>query len=121
MAINVRMDEFEKGLIEEISTLSGHSPSVVRDILESTFLRQLEFVMNNDQVIIPFLGSLLIRYKGDQYISGTRVADVDCFFATSDLFKRLIGDIHDGESDLISQLLQKKIKSALQDILDKDN
>jgi hypothetical protein len=104
MAINLKLDEFEKDVIEEIATLSGHSSGVVRDILESTFL-----------------GSVLVRYKGDEYISGTRVAHVECFFAASDLFKRLIGDIHDGESDLISQLLQKKIKSALQDILDKDN
>jgi hypothetical protein len=121
MAINLKLDEFEKDVIEEIATLSGHSSGVVRDILESTFLRQLEFAMNNEEVIVPFLGSVLVRYKGDEYISGTRVAHVECFFAASDLFKRLIGDIHDGESDLISQLLQKKIKSALQDILDKDN
>lgn len=120
MAISMRLDEFEREVVEEIATLSGHSPTTVSDILESTFLRQLEFAMNNEEVVVPFLGLMLVRYKGDEYISGTRVAKVECFFAPSDLFKRLIGDIHDGESDLISQLLQKKIKSALQDILDKD-
>jgi hypothetical protein len=119
MAVNLRLDEFEKGILEEIATLSGHSFATVRDILESAFLRQLEYVMNGEPVAVPYLGTIKVIYKGDNYVSGTRVADVECHFETSELFKRLVGDIQDGESDLISQLLQKKIKSALQEILDK--
>ena len=118
MATNLRLEEFEKSVIEEIATLSGHSVATVRDVLESTFLRQLEFIMCDEEIMVPFLGSVLVRYKGDNYISGLREANVECFFAASDLLKRVVGDIQDGESELIGQLLQKKIKSGLQEILE---
>lgn len=115
---NLRLDDFEKGVIEEIATLSGHSAVTVRDVLEATFLRQLEYVMSNKPIIIPFLGNALVRYKGDEFVSGEKVAKTESFFAPSNLLLRLVGDIHDGESEIIATLMQKKLKGALQDILE---
>jgi hypothetical protein len=115
---NLRLDDFEKTTLEEIATLSGHSSVTVRDVLESTFLRQLEFIMSNKPIVVPFLGKLLVRYKGDSYVSGEKIAEIESFFSVSDLLKRLIGDIHDGESNIIGQLLQKQLKGALQEVLE---
>lgn len=120
MGAVLKLDGFEKELIEEISTFSGYSSVTVQEILEETFLRQLEFVMNNERVHIPFLGNMLVKYKGDEYISGTRVAKIECFFSASDLFKRLVGDIQDGESDLIGKIMKKKTMKATQEILDRE-
>lgn len=114
----LKLDNFEKELIEEISTLSGHSPNLVRDILELTFLRQLESVMDGKDFRVPYIGRVKPIYNGDVYVGGEREADVTCLFAPSDLLKRIIGDIHDGESDILADLLQKKIKSALQEKLE---
>lgn len=115
----LKLDDFEKNLVEEISTLSGHSPTVVRDILESTFLRQLEFLLEGKEILVPFLGKLFARYVDDEWIAGAKSAKVDAFFAPSDLLKRFIGEIHDGDSPTLNNLMQRKIKGTLQNILDK--
>lgn len=113
-----KLEEFERDLCEEISTLTGYSPMVVRDILEGTFLRQLELIMRNKEVLIPFLGKMLIKYNGDDFVAGTRVANIDCLFSPSDLLKRMVGDIKDGESDILRNLLSKKISKELRSILE---
>lgn len=120
MASYIKLDDFEKNLIEEISIMSGYSPTIVRDILESTYLRQLEFLLESKEIKIPFLGKVLIKHSGEDWISGTKLAKVDSFFVTSDLTKRFVGEIHDGNSPTLNSLVQKKIRGTLQNILDKE-
>ena len=119
MVNKIRLGNFEESLIDEISTLSGYSPLTVRDILESTFLRELEFCMQKEDIQIPFVGKVHVKYIGEEYINGARRAKIECFFSPSELLTKLLGDIEDGESDIINNFLQSKIKSALQDMLDK--
>jgi hypothetical protein len=113
-----KLEEFEKDICEEISTLTGYSAMAVRDILEGTFLRQLELFMRGKEVIVPFLGKMLIKFDGDDIVAGTRVAKVECLFSPSELLKRMVGDIKDGESDILRNLLSKKISKELRSILD---
>jgi hypothetical protein len=115
----IRLDDFEKSLIEEISTLSSNSPIAVRDILEATFLRQLESLLEGKEIIIPFLGKILVKYLEDEWIAGAKSAKIDVFFSPSDLLKRFVGEIHDGDSQTLNTLIQKKIKGVLQEILNK--
>ena len=114
----LKLNEYESELIEEISTLAGYSESTVRDIQELTLFRQLEDAMREKDIRIPFIGKLHVVHHGDTYVNGTREANVECFFAPSDLFKRIIGDIVDGDSELLADLLQKKIGAVLQEKLE---
>jgi hypothetical protein len=110
----LKLNQFEKSLVEELSTLSGYPASTVREILEFTFLRQVEQYSDSNEMSVPFIGKVRIVNKGDVFISGAKQADIDVFFAPSDLLKRIVGDVEDGESDLIENLLQKKFENALQ-------
>ena len=114
----LKLENFEKELIEEISTLSGHSPNLIRDVLELTFLRQLELLMQGKDFRVPFVGRVKPMYAGDNFVGGEKEAIVTCLFAPSELLKRVVGDINDGGSDILSDLLQKKLKSALQEALE---
>jgi hypothetical protein len=117
----LKLKEFEKNLIEEISTLSGHQPLVIREILEFTFLRQLEQYMKGENITVPYLGRIKIQYKGDTVSFGAKQAEIEVFFSPSDLLRRLVGDISDGESEIIDTLLIKKVESALQAKLDEED
>jgi hypothetical protein len=75
--------------------------------------------LENKEILVPFLGKLLVRYTGEEWIAGAKSAKVDSFFAPSDLLKRFAGEIHDGESPTLNNLMQKKIRGTLQHILDK--
>ena len=114
----LKLNEFEVGLIEEIATLSGYSESTVRDVLELTFFRQLEQAMQNQDIQIPFVGKIHVVHHGDVFVGGTREANFECFFSPTDFFKRVEGDIIDGDSELLSDLLQKKIGTVLQEKLE---
>jgi len=119
MGSYLKLDDFEKSLIEEISTLSGYSPTIVRDVLESTFLRQLEFLLTQKEILVPFLGKLFVKYVGEEWVGGTKLAKVDVFFSSSELLKRFVGEIQDKKSPTLNNLMQKKIRGALQALLDK--
>jgi hypothetical protein len=116
---NLKLDDFEKNLIEEISVLVGLSPTVVREVLEATLLRQIEFLLKGNEIYIPFLGKLFIRYVEDEWIAGAKSAKVDAFFSASDLLKRFVGEINEGDSPTLKTLMKKKIQGQLQSILDK--
>ena len=116
----IKLSDFERTLIKEISTISDQSELAIREVLEYTLLRQAEQLLNGEPIIIPFLGELSVQYDGDDFEAGNRVARVKATFVASDLLKRLIGDVEDGESSILEDLLASKMKVALQQQLNKD-
>jgi hypothetical protein len=120
MSSYLKLDDFEKNLIEEISILSGYTPTIVRDVLESTFMRQLESLMSRKEIQIPFIGKIKVNHIGEEWIAGTRSSKIEVFVSPSDLLKRFVGEIQDGDSPTINSLMQKKIKGVLQSILDNE-
>jgi len=110
----LKINDYETSLINEISAISSFKPLTIRNILESTFLRQLESLLSGEEIHVPFLGVLQVKYEGDDYVSGSRLAKLNVEFLPSELLKRLAGEIHDGESDIIWQLSERKIRSAAQ-------
>ena len=116
---SLKLDDFEKTLIEETSTLTGHSPTLIREVLEATFLRQIESLLEGKEMFVPFLGKLLVKYVEEEWIAGAKSAKVDAFFIPSELLKRFVGEFKDGKSPTLNTLIQKKIKGTLQNISDK--
>jgi hypothetical protein len=115
--MHLKLNSFEKNLIQEISILSGYSQSIVREVLEFTFIRQVEQYFANQRMPIPFLGELKLEYKGDNYLDGEKEAILDSNFEYSTLLKRVVGDIEDGDVTLIKDLLEQKIKPAISTII----
>jgi len=118
--MNLKLTEFERGVIQEISTISGYTESQVREVLEFTFLRQVEQYIEGGKINIPFIGTCKVDYEGDDFVSGAKLARIKTELTPSLLFKRVVGGAEDGESAIIEDLLQGKIKAALQTVLDKE-
>ncbi len=118
MKTNLKITEYENSLINEISAISTFKPITVRNTLESAFLRQLESLLSEEDIQIPFIGKLNIEYLGDEYISGSKVAKIKCTVEPSELFTHIVGELHDGDTSIIWQISERKIKSSLQSKLD---
>lgn len=118
MSSHLSLNDFEKGIIEEVAVLTDQSPLAIREILELLFLRQIDSYISGEDITVPFLGKLKVKYKGDFLSGGERVADLDIFFSPSDLTRRLVGDIEDGDSSTIKDLMEKKISLELRNILE---
>jgi hypothetical protein len=114
MSSNLKINEYEVSLMNEISAISTYKPLTVRNILESAFLRQVESLLEGNDIQIPFIGTLHIDYEGDDFVSGGKVAKFSTHLTPSDLFVRLVGDAHDGKGDIIWQISEKKIRAASQ-------
>lgn len=115
---NLKITEYENSLINEISAISTFKPITVRNTLESAFLRQLESALSGEDIQIPFIGTLHVEYLGDEFVSGSKVANIKCTVEPSELFIRLMGEIHDGDSSTIWQISERKIRASLQSKLD---
>ena len=119
----LKLDEETKHTLEEISALSGIQRDVIREVWEFTLIRWIEQItkdptkLNNIQV--PFLGSIGIRYIDDQLAEdGTLETNVDSFICLSPFFKKLIGEIYDGKHNVLTEILQKKIDNAIANVID---
>lgn len=113
----IKLDEHEKSLIEEISTISEYTEHNVRNVLEFSFYRQMEQLLEGEAISLPFIGKVKLAYEGDITLSNEREAIVTAQFTPSSLMKRIMGDIADGEADTLFYLLEKKFKRSLQDKL----
>lgn len=110
------LTENQKQTIEEIAALSGIQKGVIREVYEFTFVRWAEKIAEGGmaQLEIPFLGTLGVRYAGDNIEdSGEVTTKVDAFISLAPSFKKLVGDIHDEGSSVVVDLLQKKLENAL--------
>ena len=60
---------------------------------------------------IPYIGSIGIRYNGEQLSSDSSeiFADADYFISISDSFKKLIRDIYEGKSASLAEIIRTKI------------
>lgn len=115
----IMFNRFERTLIDEISTLSGYPESQVRQILELTFLRQLECLLSDQPIRIPFIGNLATEFVGDKFIAGNRVAEINCTLEPSELYSQLVGDIVDGESDILKDFLDAQTEAELEHTLER--
>lgn len=111
------LTEDQKRLIDEISALSGIQKNVIREVWEFTLIRWAESIAKDPtrraELDIPFLGKISVKYEGDFLESdGCVTTSVSGFIALSPIFRKLVGDIHDEGSSLITTLLEKKIENA---------
>ena len=118
--MTLKLNEFEKNLVQEISVISGTPEMQVREVLEFTFLRQIEQYIETGEVNLPFIGKCKIEYLGDEYVAGPKLAKVKIETIPSPLLLRVVGEAEDGESAIIENLLQGKIKVAFQSTLEKE-
>lgn len=117
--MHLKLNSFEKDLVQEISTLSGYSPAIVREVLEFTFIRQIEQYFADNKLPVPFLGELLVKFKGDEFVNGEKDAIIDTTFLPSSILKTVVGEIEDGDMELIKNLLEQKVKAALSETINK--
>jgi hypothetical protein len=116
----LKLSDFESTTIQELHLLSGISETTIQEVIEYVFIRQMEELLIGDEITLPFIGKAIIEYEGDDLISGSKVAKLNCNLIPSSLLKRVVGDIQDDDSLIISQLMQRKIKGSVQDILNND-
>jgi len=119
----LKLDEENRRLVEEISALSGIQRDIVREVWEFTLVRWIEVVTRDPTRLqtlqIPFLGSVGVRYSGDTLKSdGTIESQADAYISLSPLFLKILGDVYDEKSNLLTDILEKKIDDAVASIVD---
>ena len=119
----LKLDKETKQLVEEISALSGIQRDVVREVWEFTFIRWLEQITNDPEklqsLVIPFLGSVGVRYTGDTLNEdGSLETQADAFVSLSSSFRSILGDVYDEKRNIIIDILQKKIDNAISTIIE---
>jgi hypothetical protein len=124
-----RSDANNKNLYNEISALSGIPITTIREVIDYLFLSWVEKMVDSSvqekkttQIQIPFLGSVVLKYEGDEVNGkGLLESNVSCFVSLDDNFKKLVGDVYDEKSSVLDDILNKKMESALNVILEDNN
>lgn len=109
----------------ELNLLTG-IPTEAIERLFSAF--QIQFALNykkNKSIRIPFVGSFLVRYRGDSITDEGKEAQLDSFFSPHPQLVRLVGQMHDVETtgnykelDILSickKILKQDFKTKIDD------
>jgi hypothetical protein len=114
----LKLNDIDKKLVDELSALSGISKDVIREVWEYMIVYWAEQISRSPEkphtLEIPFLGSLYVKYIGDEETpDGYLTTNVDAFISLSTQFKKLVGDIVDEKDSVVLDLLRTKIDQAL--------
>ena len=119
----LKLDDDTKHLVEEISALSGIQRDIVREVWEFTLLRWIEIVTRDPERLqtlsVPFLGQVGVRYTGDALKEdGSLETQAESFVSLSPLFLKILGDVYDEKTNLLTDILEKKIDDSVASSVD---
>lgn len=115
-----QQDQQTKDILNKISALFGVSSSLVKEVWEYTVFVWLTQVLDDPEKIhsftVPFLGQVGVRFK-DEFVDEDASLHTNCdaFFAMSQSFKDLIGDMYNNKvQDLLRYLEDNKIQKTVE-------
>lgn len=115
--MKTELDNQTKQLLQEVSDITGVDIKLVNTVLENLLIAWLLKILKESPekklvtIPIPYIGSIGIRYNGEQLSSDSSeiFADADYFISISDSFKKLIRDIYEGKSTSLAEIIRTKI------------
>ncbi len=115
--MKTELDNQTKQLLQEVSGITGVDIKLVNTVLENLLIAWLLKILKESPekklvtIPIPYIGSIGIRYNGEQLSSDSSeiFADADYFISISDSFKKLIRDIYEGKSASLAEIIRTKI------------
>lgn len=125
----MKLNTDEKTTVELIRNLSRQNTSDINDYFKGLLLCTLMNYSENEHTVIPYFGTLNIKYLGDEIKQG-RIAKLDVQFTPSASLVRNIGqleDVKNSNSDMtITQVdcikeIMNDISKKLNEIMDKNN
>jgi len=113
--------EDDKFTVDTISTLSGLSFEQVKGVFEFLLLIQFTQYLEGNPINIPYLGALSIEYDKDELIRGHKRAVLKTQFQDSELLKKIVGEIKDGDNDTILSILKNFVENQLLYYINEEN
>ena len=115
--MKTELDSQTKQLLQEVAGITGVDIKLVNTVLENLLIAWLLKILKESPekklvtIPIPYIGSIGIRYNGEQLSSDSSeiFADADYFISMSDSFKKLIRDIYESESGCLAEIIRAKI------------
>jgi hypothetical protein len=93
-------NDTDDNIITKLSLESGVSVFSIEKIFESLQSYVVfQYAVNEKRIPIPYIGNIMIRYKGDIETDSGKEADIDVFFSPHKQLKRIIGQMHDIETN----------------------
>ena len=115
--MKTELDSQTKQLLQEVASITGVDMKLVNTVLENLLIAWLLKILKESPekklvtIPVPYIGSIGIRYNGEQLSSDSSeiFADADYFISMSDSFKKLIRDIYEGKSASLAEIIRTKI------------
>lgn len=82
-------------VVELLRNISGENEERINNVLLALMIYTLMQYASNQSIIVPYLGSLKLRYNGDTITPEGKEADLDIFFNPSSFLKQNIGEYED--------------------------
>jgi hypothetical protein len=111
----------DRFMIDNLSILTGLTFEQVRQVFEFLLLLQMADYMEGKPITVPYLGKLSVEYIKDEIIRGHKRALLDVKFEDSELLKRMIGEIEDGENTTVLAVLKGFIENQLLYLLQEES
>jgi hypothetical protein len=121
MQPSLQYTDEDRFIMDNVAVLSGLTLEQVKQVFEFTLLTQITQYLETKKVTIPYLGTVGVEYVRDEHIRGHKRAVLSTDFQDSELLKRIVGEIEDGENSTILLILRNFFETQLLYILEEDS
>lgn len=108
----------EKEVIHQIHLLTGLPHKKVRKVFEGFLKYAYKQFLEKEEMLIPLVGSLTLRYLGDRENKRGREAQIDADFDADKYFKRIVGQTVDGEENDLEKHMKEEMVKIIKEALE---
>jgi hypothetical protein len=94
----MKLTQKEQESIENIRNISHENVERIHSIFNALMTYSLMNYTENEPIVIPYFGSFLVKYRGDDITNDGREAKIEVYFDPSPSFKENIGAYEDFKS-----------------------
>jgi len=106
--ISITLDE--KAALNSIRLLFGESFHEIKELFESVGIYAILNYVQNNKIVIPYIGELEVSYDGDELTEKGKVAKLKTNFIPSSFLIRNIGQIQDKEITDAEKILMNRFQ-----------
>lgn len=119
--MKLRLSKKERDTFHKIHLLSGKSYEDVRDVYEGFLYSIVLAYLEKEPIYFPYFGEINIQFIKDKLTRQGKEAELEISIQPSDILKRVIGQIEDGDETDLETILKERIEKILIDVLEEED
>ena len=116
----IPMTKTDKDTILKINTLADAvSIDDIKEVFETFLTHLIINYLDGEETYLPYIGTIHVDHLKDEIVDGMKKTNINVTIESSEFFSKLIGEVLDKSSDLVTRTFIQKTVSELEQIIER--